>query len=187
MLNRDFLLQFKKTTESSWSQQSINPAAYGFQFQLGTRWNPGLSTAEIEEYENAVGMHFPLDFRAFLHVMNGTDVPTLNVYGHCGEPHRTSVGFYSYPRDLKIVEQRIEDVRESRNEIAADLKEQGFDLSSHADLVPIFGHRYVVCTSNLNSSVVLSIVVHDVDAIVYGNSLEEYLEREFLNRPPERV
>ena len=82
---------------------------------------------------------------------------------------------------MKLVQQRIEDVRESRNEIAADLKEQGFELSPQADLVPIFGHRYVVCTSNLKSSVVLSIVVHDVDAIVYGNALEEYLEREFLS------
>jgi hypothetical protein len=78
------------------------------------------------------------------------------------------------------VRQRIEDVRESRNEIAAELREQGFDLSAQSDLVPIFGHRYVVCTSNLNTSVVLSIVVHDVDAIVYGNTLQEYLEREFL-------
>lgn len=150
------------------------------QFQRGTRWNPGLSNAEIAEYENVLGVQFPLDFRAFLQVMNGTDIPAVNVYGHCGEAHRTSAGVYSYPRDLKTVEQRIEDVRENRNEIAADLREQGFDLSAQAALVPIFGHRYVVCTSNLNSSVVLSIVVHDVDAIVYGNTLREYLEREFL-------
>jgi hypothetical protein len=80
------------------------------------------------------------------------------------------------------VEQRIEDVRESRNEIAADLREQGFDLSGQANLVPIFAHRYVVCTSNLDFSAVLSIAVHDVDAIVYGNSLQEYLEREFLRK-----
>jgi hypothetical protein len=186
MLNRDFLLEFKKTTELNWSQQSINPAGYGFQFQRGTRWNLGLSNAEIAGYENVLGVQFPLDFRAFLQVMNGTDIPTLNVYGYCGEPHRTSVGVYSYPRDLKTVEQRIEDVRESRNEIAADLREQGFDLSAQAGLVPIIGHRYVVCTSNLNCSVVLSIVVHDVDAIVYGNSLQEYLEREFL-RPPRKL
>ena len=180
MLSRDFLLEFKKTTELNWSQQSINPAVYGFQFQRGTRWNPGLSNAEIAEYENVLGVQFPLDFRAFLEVMNGTDIPTLNVYGYCGESHRTAVGVYSYPRDLKLLEQRMEDVRESRNEIAADLREQGFALSAQAGLAPIFGNRYVVCTSNPNCSVVLSIVVHDVDAIVYGNSLQEYLEREFL-------
>jgi len=47
-------------------------------------------------------------------------------------------------------------------------------------LVPIYGHRYIVCTSNLNSSIVLSIVLIDTDAIVYGNSLREYLHKEFL-------
>jgi hypothetical protein len=79
-----------------------------------------------------------------------------------------------------MIEGRIADVCESREEIARDLMEQGFDLPPQAGLVPIYGHRYVVCTSNVESSVVLSIVVHEVDAIVYGNSLREYLEREFL-------
>jgi cell wall assembly regulator SMI1 len=95
MLNRDFLLKFNRTTELSWSEQSINPAIYGFQFQRGTHWNPGLSNAEIAEYESVLGVQFPRDFRALLQVMNGTDIPTLNVYGYCGEPHRTSVGVYS--------------------------------------------------------------------------------------------
>jgi SMI1 / KNR4 family (SUKH-1) len=179
MLNRDFLLEFKKTTELRWSQQSINPTVYGFQFQRGTRWNPGLSNAAIEEYESVLGVRFPLDLRAFLQAMNGTDIPTLNVYGHSGEPHRTSVGVYSYPRDLNMIQQHIEDVGENRTEIVADLEDQGFDLSAQSALVPIYGHRYVVCTPDLNSSSVLSIVVHDVDAIVYANTLQEYLEREF--------
>lgn len=122
----------------------------------------------------------PVGTRAFLSVMNGTDIPTRNVYAYCGEPHRTSVGVYSYPRDLKIIEERIRDVYESRDEIARDLKEQGFDLPTQAGLAPIYSHWYVVCASNLDSSVALSIVVHDVDAIVYGNSLGEYLERDFL-------
>jgi hypothetical protein len=65
---------------------------------------------------------------------------------------------------------------------ASDLSEQGFDLPTGAGLVPIYGHRYVVCTSNLNSSVVLSVVVHDVDAIVYRTCLREYLERDFLGQ-----
>ncbi len=182
MLSRDFLLQLKTITELNWSRQSIDQTVYGFQFQCGTRWNPGLSDKEIEDYENVLRVQFPLDLRAFLGVMNGTDLPTLNVYGYCGQPHRTSVGVYSYPRDLKLVEQGIEDVRESRDEIAVDLREQGFDLSRQANLVPIFGNRYLVCTSNLDFSAVLSIVVHDVDAIVYGKSFHEYLEREFLGK-----
>ena len=180
MLSRNFLAEFKGATEERWSQRSINPTILGFQFQLGTRWNPGLSADKVDEYETVLGVQFPRDFRDFLGATNGTDLPTLNLYASCGEPPRTSVGVYSYPRDLNIVKQRIEDVRESRDEIATDLREQGFDLPAEADLVPIDGHRYVVCTSDLNSSVVLSILVHSTDAIVYANSLQEYLERDFL-------
>lgn len=158
MLSRDFLAEFKRATEHKWSQRSINPAVFGFQFQRGTLWNPGLSDDEITEYENVLGVRFPSDFRAFLRVMNGT----------------------AYPRDLVIVKQRIQDLRDSRDEITSDLGRQGFDLPSEAALVPIYGHRYVVCTSNPDQSVVLSVVVHDTDAIVYGASLQEYLKREFL-------
>jgi hypothetical protein len=180
MLSRDFLAALKRATVEKWSQQSIDPTVYGFQFQHGTRWNPGLADDKIAEYENDLGVRFPDDFGVFLREMNGTDLPTLNIYGYCGEPPRTSVGVYSYPRDLEIVKQRIEDLRESWDEIVRDLAEQGFNLPAEAKLVPIYAHRYVVCTSNLDCSVVLSIVVHSTDAIVYGKSLEEYLEREFL-------
>jgi hypothetical protein len=184
MLTRDFLTDFKRATEQRWSQQSINSAVYGYQFQPGTRWNPGLSEHEIEQYENVLGVQFPSDFRNFLRVMNGTDIPTLNVHAHSGAQHSTSAGVYSYPRDLDIVKQRMEDVRATRNQIAADLRRQGFNLAADSHLVPIYSHRYVVCTSNLGRSEVLSIAVHDVDAIVYGNSLQEYLEREFLGESP---
>jgi len=74
----------------------------------------------------------------------------------------------------------MKEMRASHEEIAIDLAEQCVELPAEASLVPIYGHRYVVCTSNLNSSVVLSVVLKDTDAIVYGNSLREYLEREFL-------
>ena len=111
--------------------------------------------------------------------MNGTDIPTLNVYGNSGYPPRQSVGVYSYPRDMGIVEQQIENVRECRVELGKTLSDQGFVLPAEASLVPIYGSRYLVCTSDPNSSVVLSIE-DGADAIVYGDSLKGYLEREFL-------
>ena len=75
---------------------------------------------------------------------------------------------------------RIEHIRANRAEIAADLAGQGFKLPAEASLVPVYFHRYLACTTDLNSSLVLSIVVNATDAIVYGNSLKEYLEKEFL-------
>jgi len=180
MLTANFLSDFKRATESKWSNTSIDPAISGYQFKLGTRWNPGLSDELIARYEGVLGARFPGDFKAFLREMNGTDPSTLNVYSSTGHPHREWVGVYSYPRDLEIVKEMIEHIRSSRDDITRDLAEQGFELRAEASLVPIYGHRYVACVPNADSSVVLSIVVHDTDAIVYGNSLEEYLEREFL-------
>lgn len=176
----EFLDSFKRATEERWRIKSIDPAGYGFQFQPGTRWNPGLSDSAIAEYQNALGVRFPPDFKAFLRKMNGTDLPTLNVYGSSGHPLRWSVGVYSYPGDIERIREYINDVRRNRDSITMDLAEQGFDLHAEAGLVPIIGHRYIVCLPDSESSVVLSIVVNATDAIVYGNSLREYLEREFL-------
>ena len=178
MLNSDFLAKFKRTTEAKWSERSIDPTLYGFQIQRGTRWNLGLSDKQIAEYASALAVIFPHDFRAFLRAMNGTDMATLNVYGCGGEPHRESVGVYSYPRDIEIVKQRMTDVDEERAKLTTTIMEQGFDLLPETKLLPIYGHRYLACASNLENSVVLSI--HGGDAIVYGNSLKEYLEMEFL-------
>jgi hypothetical protein len=178
MISRDFLCEFRQATESTWKNAIVHPDIFGFQFQPGTRWNPGLSAAQIAGYEMALESRFPLDFKTFLEAMNGTDLPTINVYASGGEPHQHSTGVYSYPRDLAVVKERIEMAEERRVEIVAALADQGFDLLGQARLVPIFGHRYVVCEADPERCVVLS--VHGTDAIVYGNSLQEYLAAEFL-------
>jgi hypothetical protein len=111
--------------------------------------------------------------------MNGTDQETLNIYGSSGEQSRRSVGVYSYPRDIELVRRHIAHISPHLDEISADLA-PGYELPPDAGLVPIYAHRFVVCGPDPESSVVLSIVVNDVDVIVYGPSLEEYLQREFL-------
>ena len=179
MLGSDFLIHFKNATESKWRDRSINPHISGFQFQPGTRWNPGLPEDKITEFEGVLGIKFPHDFRGFLRAMNGTDLPTLNVYASCGEPPRQWVGVYSYPKDLEIVRQLAKDVSDDRVQLTTTMVGQGFVLQPAAALVPIYGHRYLVCTPSLDTSAVLSIDGSD-DAIVYGNCLKEYLEREFL-------
>jgi hypothetical protein len=186
MLSSEFLLGFKRKTEEKWREKSIDPRIYGYQFQTGTRWNSGLSDDCILNYENAVGIHFSSDFKAFLRAMNGTDLPTLNIYGSSGEPSREWVGVYAYPKDLKIVQHCIAEVEEDSDTLVTTLAEQGFTLTPTASLMPIYMHRYVVCESVKNCSVVLSIW-DSKDAIVYGYSLQEYLEREFLGKKPSWV
>ena len=61
MISPDFLWELKRATEQKWNHESIDPTVSGFQFQRGTRWNPGLSNLEILEYENSLGMRFPHD------------------------------------------------------------------------------------------------------------------------------
>lgn len=178
-LSAAFLAGFKQATEAKWAEQPVNSALYGFQFQPGTRWNHGLTDAAIAKYEQALAASFPHDFKAFLRVMNGTDLPTLNVYGSCGEHSRESVGVYSYPRDLEIIRKRCEEAGSYRAEVTTTLADQGFTLADDATLVPIYGIRYIVCTEDLDSTVVVSIQDGE-DAIVYAYSLQEYLEHEFL-------
>ena len=173
-----FLFEFKSKTETRWQNCQINRGIYGFQFQPGTRWNPGLIDREIADYEKSLGTQFPNDFKRMLRVINGTDIPTLNVYGMFGEPHRTSVGVYSFPRDLSIVKERMKEIYKDFSAIVSVLLEGGFELEKNAALVPIFSHRYIICGSDLNKSSVLSIV--GTDAVVYGDSLRSYLQVEFL-------
>jgi hypothetical protein len=180
MLDDAFLLEFKRQTEARWQAEQLDATLYGFQMQRGTRWNPGLTNAEIAGYEAALNLRFPDDLKRLLRVMNGTDLPTLNIYGSSGEPHRTSVGVYSYPRDLERVRQFISYVEPDRLEIAAELNGQGFVLPPTAQLMPIYSHRYVVCGDPAKSPV-LSIM--GTDAIVYGASLRSYLLTEFMGKP----
>jgi hypothetical protein len=84
---------------------------------------------------------------------------------------------------MEIVKKLMEDANKDRDKLITTLAEQGFDLPRETRLLPIYSHRYLACTTNPESSAVLSIDGSD-DAIVYGNSLKEYLEREFLQDPP---
>ena len=112
--------------------------------------------------------------------MNGTDLPTINIYGSTGDPAQTSVGVYSSPRDPEHVKRRIAAVEDLRIDVKAELASNGFDLKQHARLFPFYSHRYVVCEAGCERTPVLSIWVGPVDAVVYGDSLEAYLKHEFL-------
>ena len=116
--------------------------------------------------------------------MNGTDKPALDVRGGSGEPHRLGPGFYGFPRDIDRVQELIQFVERDRDQLCATLATEGFQLLRDAALVPIFGHRFVVCCPGSESSVVLSIW-DATDVIVYGKSLKEYLEKEALGKREE--
>ena len=172
--------EIRGRTEALWAGASIDPGIHGFQFQAATRWNAGLAPDEIDAYEHALGVRFPAAFRCMLGVMNGTDLPTINVYGFNGEPARERPGVYAYPRDLALVRSMIADMEPGRAEIAKALMEQGFYLDQSARLVPVYAHRFLLCGADAWDGPVLSI--SGTDAIVYGRNLIEYLQTEFYPR-----
>lgn len=182
MTKLDFFASFRVATEEHWRETQIRDQIWGFQIQPGTRWNPGLSNEEISEYELAIDVHFSTEFRAYLQEMNGTGKPSLDVRGGSAEIHRLRPGFYSYPRDIELLRGLISAANEDRAQLAVTLfEEQGFILRDDAKLIPIYAHRYVVCTPDSDSSPVLSIW-DSTDAIVYGNNLKEYLQKEIFPR-----
>ena len=176
----DLFVAFKSACEEKWARISIKDTVWGFQIQPQTRWNPGLTDEAIAQYQNAITIPFHPDLKTFLKCMNGTDIPAIDVRGTSGEPPRFAPGFYSYPRDLELVTARIEMVSHCKAQLTVTLAEQGFHLPVDAKLMPVYAHRYLVCSPSLDGSPVLSIW-NDSDAIVYGQSLLDYLEREVLS------
>jgi hypothetical protein len=162
-----------------WANAELEPRVFGYQIQRGTRWNPGLRREEIDAYESALGVIFPAGFRRMLTLMNGTDLPTINLYGSSGIAPAEWVGVYAYPRDLELVRTLMALVAADRAEVTDVLASQGFTLHPDAGLVPVYEHRFLVCDRDLPSGPVLSI--HGTDAIVYGSDLLTYLRAEFLD------
>ena len=160
----DEFSRLREQTEALWSSKELDRGIYGFQFQRGTRWNPGLSAGEIDAYERELGVRFPAILCVMLSMMNGTDLPTINIYGSSGINPKESVGVLSFPRDLEHARELMAIVEEDRAEVADVLGEQGFSLEPADALVPIYIHRYLVCRPNAPDGPVLSIC--GTDAIV---------------------
>ena len=177
MIDEVFLDSFIQETETLWRHRPI----LGFGSWRGAHWLPGLSQVEIGEFESEFGVHFPDDFRRLLAKCNGTEYPDQAIREGFVGASRPTENVYSYPRDVALVREAINwlDWENARINVQVVLAEQGYELESEAVLIPIFGHRYLVCGSDPSSSTVLSIVGND--AIVYGANLRTYLETEFLS------
>lgn len=60
-----------------------------------------------------------------------------------------------------------------------------FYLDDAAALIPLYGHRYLVCLDGVEDPPVLSVFGGDI--IFYGASLSDWLEIEFLGKPQSSV
>ena len=162
-----FFPWLKENSERYWQTVEINGGIYGFQIQKGTKWLPGLSEQEVAEYEKEMGFSFPEVYKLFLKHMNGTDIPTINIYGQSGEPYQYAFGYYSYPRDLSTVKEQIEWIYEEFG-----VTPEFIDKNRIPRIMPIVGHRFLVM-DHCAGAPVLS--MYGRDTIYYGRSLESFL------------
>lgn len=168
-----FFPWFKQASEAFWEIIPLNRDIYGFQIQPGTTWNPGLSTAEIVNYEAEMGFTFLPIYRDYLKVMNGTNTPAINIYGESGNPLQFSAAFYAYPADLTLVKEKILWIYE---ECKIDPKEIEEQVIPH--IMPIISHRFLImdrCVSNP----VLSMYGNDI--ISYSRNLMVFLFDDIFN------
>lgn len=161
-----FFLWLKKTSEKVWENIEIKRGISGFQTQKETKWLDGLSEDEIKEFEVELGFEFPEIYKRYLRNLNGTDKPAKNIYGN-----EDSVGFapnfYSYPRDLDVIKDRIKWIYD---EFLVDEEEVKRVKIPH--ILPIVGHRFLIA-DNCAENPVLSMYGRDV--IPYAPNLQEFL------------
>lgn len=156
----------KKLSEKIWENIEMRQGIFGFQTQKETKWLEGLSEEEILEYENVLGFAFPEIYKFYLRNMNGTDKPAVNSYGD-SETVAYAADYYSFPRDLEIVKDRIKWIYD---EFLVDEEEIKREKIPH--IIPITGHRFLIA-DNCAENPVLSI--YGRDAIVYSPNLQKFL------------
>ena len=162
----DFFFWLKKTSEEHWAHVEINRDIYGFQVQKDTKWLRGLSDEEIAKYEQEMGFSFPDIYKTYLRHMNGTEKPTINVYGECGDPYRYASGYYSYPRDLDVVKDMIKWIH---NDFG--VTPEAIEENEIPHIMPIVSHRFLVVDRCARNPV---LSMYGSDTILYAPSLESF-------------
>jgi hypothetical protein len=198
--DRDFLRWFKRATEETWRRYAPRefkaPGAGGLDWQRGTRWRGGMTEAQIRAAEARFGVSFPPDYRLFLATLHTPDPAMAGAFyeGHelvpsegrwcpdwTGDPKAIEAGL-AWPVDGLIRSIEAEDDwhpawgrrpanRQQREAVVRRLAAAG------AQLIPVFGHRYLVGPPDRSGNPVLSI--YGADVIVSGSDLWSYLVEEF--------
>lgn len=169
--NREIFRQIKERSEKLWETVQIKSNISGFQIQAGTKWLPGISKAEIAQFEQVIGLKFPEIYRDYLAVMNGTDKPAKNIFAGRKDLEPTyAPSFYSYPRDLEVIKNRISWIYEEFG-----VNEESVRTKNIPHIMPIYGHRFLVL-DNCPTNPVLS--MWRTDVIIYGDDLVAYLAKE---------
>jgi len=172
----EFFDSLRKQTESTWKSKEYIPEIYGYQVAIGTKWLPGHSEIEISEILNRLDIKEEFkheDLVALLSLTKGLSLPQTNL-------NSQTLGAKT-KQNWKLNSQYI---LSTWSEHKQDMEEHGelqalsLIVEEPHIIIPLYLHRYIVLTKK--DLKVYSI--HGEDIIIYGNSLQEYLEKEFFTK-----
>jgi hypothetical protein len=166
-----FFETIKRESEKFWTDTLLNKGIYGFQLQQGSKWQPGLSDKELQEFEKTIGFSFPAPLWNFYKTMNGLTKLGVNLYGSSGTPQAFRPVFYSYPDNLQLIQEQIDWIYEATSVKKEDL--EGLVVSR---IFPVFQHRFMLIDNPGNP--ILSMYADDI--IYYAENLSKLLANEIF-------
>ncbi|MGE8723372.1 hypothetical protein ACO2KH_18750 [Leptospira terpstrae] len=162
----------KQESERNWENIKINDNIHGFQIQAGTKWRPGLSIKEIEEFEKSIGLQFSKNLKLFYQCMNGVDKHGINIYANSGEKNKFRPIFHSFPQDIEIINDYInwiyDEFQINKNECLKN------EISR---IFPVYSHRFIL--TDIEEEYILS--MYGKDVILYAPTLKHLLMQEIFN------
>lgn len=98
-----------------------------------------MSEEDIKSFESELGFKFPEGLKNFYRVMNGVDLPAINIFANSGKEPVYSNIIYAYPKDLELIKEQINWIYEANEMREADIIKHGISR-----IFPVFGHRFVL-------------------------------------------
>ena len=166
-----FFETIKTLSEQYWLDTVLDKNIYGFQVQKDAKWRQGLSDAEIETFEKAIGFIFPTGLKNYYKTMNGLTKPGINIYGSSGTPHTYRSIFYSYPDDLQLLNEMIDWVYEENNVTRDRIKQDNI-----SNIFPVTGHRFMLI--DVPDNPILS--MHGNDIVYWSDNLSKLLANDLI-------
>ncbi len=182
--HKEFMIWFKEKSEKHFYELELDKETYGLQFQKGTKWNDGLLDDEIEKYQKELGFEFPEELKWFYKIMNGTNLPGINIFGESGIKYTYEPIYYSFPEHLPQMKDLSDEILKVK-------------CISHAEMIrnkipfifPIERFYFMVIDNLTNPIYYISTGYENQDlnkpvvhASLYTDSLQSYLIKSVLKR-----
>jgi hypothetical protein len=168
----DAFIEIKQLSQALWDNKDLEKI-YGYQFQPKTKWKNGLSAGEISAFEKAMGFDFPEILRDYYSVMNGVDKESVNVFRDSGCAYAYSKMLYSFPEDLRLLEDLTQLICDE-NYIERDTMKE----KNTSRIFPVYAHYFILVDHPMHP--VLSMYGQEI--FYYANNLAEMFYRELAGR-----